>query len=67
MYQINLNFWIKGNVDDDLIFEYGEGVEAFEGCGATLMGEMWYFGGDYQSRQVSVLSTNELLFKFLAE
>ena len=32
-------------MDDDLIFEYGEGTDAYGGCGATLMGEMWYFGG----------------------
>ena len=28
-----------------MIFEYGEGADAYGGCGATLMGEMWYFGG----------------------
>ena len=32
-------------MDDDLDFEYGEGVYTEEGCGAILMGEMWYFGG----------------------
>ena len=35
-----------GNVDTDLNFEYGENTNVYGGCGATLMGEMWYFGGD---------------------
>ena len=35
-----------------LNFEYGEGADAQFGCGATLMGEMWYFGGGYR-RQAS--------------
>ena len=40
-------------MNDDLIFEYGEGADARSGCGATLMGEMWYFGGGgSQIRQV---------------
>ena len=39
-------FILKGNVDSDLNFEYGENAAARGGCGATLMGEMWYFGGD---------------------
>ena len=40
-----------------MIFEYGEGADAYGGCGATLMGEMWYFGGwlNYQERQVSIV------------
>ena len=41
-------------MDDDLDFEYGEGVYTEEGCGAILMGEMWYFGG-LDSRQVSLI------------
>ena len=45
---------ISGNVDDDLSFEYGEGTDADRGCGATLMGEMWYFGGFRNTRQVSL-------------
>ena len=28
-------------------FEYGAGATAYGGCGATLMGEFWYFGGGY--------------------
>ena len=29
-------------------FEYGDSTDAQGGCGAILMGEMWYFGGDTQ-------------------
>ena len=54
-------YLLKGNVDDDLIFEYGEGVDIYMGCGATLMDEMWYFGGRFrlasgffQNRQVRI-------------
>ena len=42
-------------MDDDLSFEYGEGADANGGCGAILMGEMWYFGGGSQQKQVSIL------------
>ena len=38
-----------------MIFEYGEGADAYGGCGATLMGEMWYFGGWFQTRQVRIV------------
>jgi len=53
-----LTFDIKGNVDDDLLFEYGAGAGAYNGCGATLMGEMWYFGG-YSHRQVWISNRDE--------
>ena len=48
-----------GNVDDDLRFEYDINTDAHGGCGATLMGEMWYFGGfkSAQKRQVCILQT----------
>ena len=45
-------------MDDDLSFEYGEGTDAYCGCGATLMGEMWYFGGRSNTRQVSLVVFN---------
>ena len=32
-------------MNDDLNFEYGYGAVAHNGCGATLFGEFWYFGG----------------------
>ena len=44
-----------------MIFEYGEGTDVVQGCGATLMGEMWYFGGTsrygYLSQQVLILTS----------
>ena len=36
----------SGNVNDDLDFEYAEGTSADHGCGATLFGQFWYFGGE---------------------
>ena len=36
----------SGNYNDDLNFEYVDGATAAEGCGATLMGQFWYFGGN---------------------
>ena len=48
-------------MDDDLSFEYGEETDANCGCGAILMGEMWYFGGAYNMRQVYLFK----LFRFL--
>lgn len=32
-------------MNDDLDFTYGDGATAYYGCGATLKGEFWYFGG----------------------
>ena len=43
----------SGKVNDDLDFEYGEGATAKYGCGATLMGEFWYFGS---GKAVSILT-----------
>ena len=34
-----------GNVRNDITFTYGENTVAHNGCGATLFGEFWYFGG----------------------
>ena len=48
--------WYSGNYNDDLSFEYGAGTTAAYGCGATLMGQFWYFGGtqdDANKRQVN--------------
>ena len=60
-YQSDFYFWYSGNVEDDLIFEYGEGADAFYGCGATLMGEMFYFGGSgSQKRQVWIVYINRI-------
>ena len=32
-------------MNENLNFEYGLDVGVARGCGATLMGEFWYFGG----------------------
>ena len=36
---------ILGKVNDDIEFTYGEETATYYGCGATLRGEFWYFGG----------------------
>ena len=42
----------SGDVNDDLDFEYINGADVNVGCGAVLMGEYWYFGGEANPRQV---------------
>ena len=39
----------------EIDFEYESGTSASSGCGATLKGEIWYFGGSGSTnkRQVS--------------
>ena len=39
-------------MNDDLDFEYGTGTEAKYGCGLSLKGQFWYFGGNSNRRQV---------------
>ena len=36
---------ISGDVNDNMNFEFGDGAVAHNGCGATLFGDFWYFGG----------------------
>ena len=44
----------SGLVDGNLNFDYGDGVSLVSGCGLTLRGQMWYFGGKQAyTRQVS--------------
>ena len=44
----------SGLVDGNLKFDYGTDVSLKYGCGLTLRGQMWYFGGSYAyKRQVS--------------
>ena len=44
----------SGLVDSNFEFEYGNDVSLFYGCGLTLRGQMWYFGGRNEYlRQVS--------------
>ena len=42
-------------MNNDLNFTYGEGASVVNGCGVTLKGEFWYFGGggSANERQVS--------------
>merc|ERR1712176_1392823 len=35
----------EGSVDDNFEFDYGNEVSLWGGCGITLHGQMWYFGG----------------------
>ena len=37
--------WSLGNTNQNLAFKYGPETTAFRGCGASLNGEFWYFGG----------------------
>ena len=48
----------KGNMNDNLDFRYGEGTSVSYGCGATLFGEFWYFGGSGKFRR-------QVQFKFM--
>ena len=46
----------SGKYDDNLTFEFGEGTEVVDGCGATFMDEFWYFGGWYEEQQVNIFN-----------
>ena len=55
----------SGNYNDDLTFKYGKGTDVSDGCGATLMGQFWYFGGtgDYYGQVNSkVISNQEMVY-----
>lgn len=41
-----------GAVDDDIDFMYGDNTEVLEGCAVQSYGEMLYFGGRSEQRQV---------------
>ena len=43
-----------GNINPNLAFVYGDKVMASYGCGATLNGEFWYFGGWNRYKNVSL-------------
>ena len=47
----------NGFVNDNLNFHFGDDTSTYAGCGATLKGEFWFFGGDHQEiniRQVNI-------------
>ena len=52
----------SGVVNDDLDFNYGNGVSLSRGCGVTLHGQFWYLGGKGSTydRQVNM---NAYLFQ----
>ena len=53
MYRCNaFNPFGDSNANIDLNFEYGEEINVLGGCGAVLMGQMIYFGGGNDKRQV---------------
>ena len=45
---------VLGNINENLAFKYEDGTTAYAGCGATLNGEFWYFGGDGNDKNVSL-------------
>ena len=45
MFFWNINIRYSGNINKILDFEYGDGIEVIDGCGATLHNVFWYFGG----------------------
>ena len=47
-----IDFYVLGNVDDDIVFTYETDTEVFKSCAATLNGEFWVLGGYNQRRQV---------------
>ena len=59
--------FVSGNVNDDFNFEFGAGTTAAYGCGATLKGEFWYFGGagSENNRQVCEMRIDILYYIIL--
>ena len=53
-----------GNINENLAFEYEDGTTATEGCGATLNGEFWYFGGSVSYKNVSLSLTDFRFYNF---
>ena len=54
-YKVTVTFrmFYSGNVNDDIAFAYENDAYAYNGCGATLRGQFWYFGGMHNTlRQV---------------
>ena len=45
----------NGFVNDNLNFQFGDDTSTYYGCGATLKGEFWFFGGNHGTyiRQVN--------------
>ena len=59
--KLSVIIFYSGNVNNEVNFDYEDGPQMVEdGCGATLNGEFWYFGGYYwgEIRQVSSFNHN---------
>ena len=52
----------RGDIDDDINFEYEPNTEVYQSCAATLDGEMWVLGGYYKRRQVKIDSSDYRLY-----
>ena len=46
----------NGNENKQLNFDYDDGVTVYGGCGASLHGIFWYFGGRYSNDKRQVIS-----------
>ena len=55
-----------GNINENLAFEIGDGTTAERGCGATLNGEFWYFGGVNSYKKVSLSLTNLRIYNLFS-
>ena len=52
-------------MNDDTDFEYGEGTNAYYGCGTTLFGQFWYFGGSGSTLRQVTGFRSEIVFMIL--
>ena len=53
-FSSNIDFNCLGYTNAHLNFEYGDGTNADNGCGATLHNVFWYFGVRQNKRQVKL-------------
>ena len=47
---------LNGNENKQLNFDYDERVTVYGGCGTSLYGVFWYFGGRYSNDKRQVIS-----------
>ena len=48
-------------MNDDIDFEYVNGADVNVGCGAMLLGEYWYFGGEKSESRRQVINNENLI------
>ena len=53
----------SGVVYDDLDFNYGSGVSLARGCGVTLHGQFWYFGGNLNTGYERKVNIDAYIFQ----